>query len=315
MPFVAKSGDNRATAAELLPAFAGYLRQIGRSENTMSNYLADLGRVFEAIGGDAGVDIRKVDRPAVRKWLMGMRLARRAPSTIGRHLAALRTFLKWALARGHIDELPSLDGLSPGRYRRLPRFLSQTEAAGMLDEQGQGDPADLRDRAILELLYATGVRVSELHGLDVADAVSGREMRVIGKGDRERVVLLGATAREAVAEYLRNGRPLMRPAPDERALFLNRSGGRLSVRSIRRVVDAAAKGHTNFGHLGPHALRHSFATHLLENGADLRAVQELLGHENLSSTQIYTHVTRDHLKEAYRKAHPRAHLGKERPDK
>ena len=316
MRFVTPSEQQDAASRaveELLGEFAAHLRQLGRSEHTVRNYLADLRSVFGAIGPKDAFDLSAIDRAAVRKWLMGMRMQRRSPATIGRRLAALRALFRWALSKGRIREAPPLDGLSPGRYHRLPKFLSQTEAAAMLDEQTPETPANLRDLAILELLYATGLRVSELAGLDVEDAENGRVLRVIGKGDKERIVLMGKAARETVAAYLKHGRTRLKPRQDERALFLNRQGGRLTDRSIRRMVDAAAKGHTNFAHVGPHALRHSFATHLLENGADLRTVQELLGHESLSSTQVYTHVTRDHLKEVYRSAHPRAKLGKKGP--
>jgi len=298
----------------LLDKFAERLRALGRSGHTVDAYIGDLRRMLpSAWANGARVDdaralLAAVDRPAVRKWLAAARLARKSPATIGRHLASLRGFLKWAASVGYIPAPPPLSGLSAGRCRRLPKFLSQAETQELLEEQPASTPAKLRDAAILEMLYATGLRVSELEGLNVLDVSHGQQIRVTGKGDKERIVVFGSAARQALDRYLEAGRPALMPAADQQALFLNQRGGRLSDRSIRRLVDRVTKGHTSFAHLGPHALRHSFATHMLENGADLRTVQELLGHASVVTTQVYTHVTREHLKEVYRKAHPRAKL-------
>ncbi len=308
-------GD-RARGGILLDEFAAHLQRTGASEHTVRAYTRDIARA----SGDLGIDLDdaatlgRAGRAGVRRWLARMRSAGLAPATVGRRLASLRSFLKWALGKGYLREMPSLDGLSPGRYRRLPKFLTQTETVRMLEDRPADDPAGLRDAALLELLYATGLRVSELVALDVED-VRGREaIRVIGKGDKERVVLTTRAAREAVERYLSAGRPRLARAASGDALFLNTRGGRLSERSVRRIVDRSTRGYCSLPHAGPHTLRHTFATHLLENGADLRTVQELLGHADLSTTQIYTHVTRDHLREVYRRAHPRARLQSRKDD-
>jgi len=294
----------------LLEEFAGHLARTGASRHTVRAYTRDVARAARdlEIDLDDASSLRRAGRAGVRRWLARMRSAGLAPSTVGRRLASLRSFLKWALGRGYLREMPSLDGLSPGRYRRLPKFLTQTETARMLEDRAAADAAGLRDTAILELLYATGLRVSELVALDVDDVRGRSSIRVIGKGDKERVVLTTRAARDAVERYLAEGRPRLARSVREPALFLNRSGGRLTERSVRRIVDRCTRGYCSLPHAGPHTLRHTFATHLLENGADLRSVQELLGHADLSTTQIYTHVTRDHLREVYRRAHPRATL-------
>jgi len=294
----------------LLEEFAGHLARTGASRHTVRAYTRDVARAARdlEIDLDDASTLRRAGRAGVRRWLARMRSAGLAPSTVGRRLASLRSFLKWALGRGYLREMPSLEGLSPGRYRRLPKFLTQTETARMLEDRAAADAAGLRDTAILELLYATGLRVSELVALDVDDVRGRSSIRVIGKGDKERVVLTTRAARDAVERYLAEGRPRLARGVREQALFLNRSGGRLTERSVRRIVDRCTRGYCSLPHAGPHTLRHTFATHLLENGADLRSVQELLGHADLSTTQIYTHVTRDHLREVYRRAHPRATL-------
>ena len=294
----------------LLEEFAGHLARTGASRHTVRAYTRDVARAARdlEIDLDDASTLRRAGRAGVRRWLARMRSAGLAPSTVGRRLASLRSFLKWALGRGYLREMPSLEGLSPGRYRRLPKFLTQTETARMLEDRAAADAAGLRDTAILELLYATGLRVSELVALDVDDVRGRSSIRVIGKGDKERVVLTTRAARDAVERYLAEGRPRLARSVREPALFLNRSGGRLTERSVRRIVDRCTRGYCSLPHAGPHTLRHTFATHLLENGADLRSVQELLGHADLSTTQIYTHVTRDHLREVYRRAHPRATL-------
>lgn len=293
------------TVEEAIEGFVAHLRALGRSEHTIRNYHSDLAHLLQE-DEESSLDV--ISRNRVRKWLTTQRLTGKAPATIWRKLSALRTFLKWARTEGLLQEVPPLEGLRAGRSQRLPHVLTQSETAGMLDEHPTDQPSGLRDQALLEVLYATGLRVSELAALDVEDVRDRDEVRVVGKGDKERVVLLNQSARRAVAAYLHLGRPKLGTSEQEQALFVNQKGRRLSDRSIRRIVDRCAKGYSRFAHTGPHALRHSFATHLLENGADLRSVQELLGHASITTTQVYTHVTREHLREAYRKAHPRARL-------
>ncbi|MCC6484160.1 MAG: tyrosine recombinase XerC [Armatimonadetes bacterium] len=300
---------------ELLRAFALHLHALGRSGHTQRNYLSDLLRIFSAVArSQRAPDVVQIDRKAVRKWLAAARLAGKSPRTIERHLASLRTFLKWAHAAGHIADLPPLDGLSAGRYSRLPKLLSQTEVSKMLDERPLTDPQQIRDAAMLELLYATGLRIGELVSLNVKDVQRGQELRVLGKGGKERIVLIGSQSRQALDRYLSIARPALCSDSSETALFVGARGKRINERVARKVVEEAALGYTNLPHAGPHTLRHSFATHLLENGADLRTIQELLGHSDLATTQVYTHVSRDRMKEVYRKAHPRARASGKLPD-
>jgi len=239
--------------------------------------------------------------------LTGQGLAR---ATIGRKLASLRSFFKYLTLQGVVDQNPLLNLQTPKRPRKLPEFLYTREIdalLGFVDATPQG----LRDRAILEVLYGTGVRVSELTGLNLGDLDLGHgSLRVCGKGAKERLVFLGKKGCQALADYLRKGRPfyLARGGnPGERAVFLNKNGTRLSARSVRRLLDTYVRRAALEKKVSPHTLRHSFATHLLEGGADLRAVQELLGHVNISTAQIYPHLSRDQVKKVYDQAHPRAY--------
>jgi len=233
----------------------------------------------------------------VRRFLAHLDTRGYARRSVARKASAVRTFLEDAARRGVIPANPAAGVPQPRRPRTLPRALPAPLLGRLLDGLGGEDPLALRDRALLELLYGTGLRVSEVAALEV-NAASGPFVRVLGKGARERAVPLGRKAREALDAYLRAGRPRLARA-GETALWVGARGGALGPRGIRRVVRSR---------LGtfPHALRHSFATHLLEGGADLRAVQELLGHANLATTQIYTAVTREHLKATYDRSHPRA---------
>lgn len=308
--------EGRFNVRELVQAFTQHLRALGRSDHTLRNYVADLMRIFSALSGQDGApEVARVDRPAVRKWLARAHLEGKSPRTIERHLAALRTFLKWAYAAGYIPALPPLGGLSAGRYSRLPKLLSQTEVSRMLDERPLMTPGQIRDAAMLELLYATGLRVSELVSLNVKDLQRPPELRVLGKGGKERIVLIGQAAARALDLYLGSARAVLCQNPSESALFVGARGQRINERVVRRMVEKVALSYTSSAHAGPHTLRHSFATHLLENGADLRSIQELLGHSDLATTQIYTHVSRDRLKEVYRKAHPRSRLSGNLPEK
>ncbi len=292
----------------LLDRFATHLAaERGLAALTVRNYRTDLQPLFEYMQGRRVSDLRTLDRYGLRSylaWLVDLGYAR---SSVVRKLSALRSFLRWLLSEKLIDKDPLPRRGVMKREKRLPRFLSQDEAAALVSSPDSSEELGARDRALLELVYAAGLRVSEVHDLDI-DALNmdTRELRVVGKGSKERVVLVGNAARDAISLYLRDVRPgLSRPGSGG-ALFLNRFGSRLSRRSIQEKVRryAARAGLASGVHT--HTLRHSFATHLLDGGADLRVVQELLGHSSPATTQIYTHVTHSKAKEIYLSTHPRA---------
>jgi integrase/recombinase XerC len=257
----------------------------------------------------AGLDLQ-----CLRAWLAELRGAGASRTTVARRAAAARTFTAWARGQDMMDNDPGARLVAPRAHRTLPAVLKVDEVDEVLLASASGaterEPVALRDHAILELLYATGVRVSELCGLDVEDIEFGRRVaRVVGKGDKERVVPFGVPAERAVRNWLDSGRPeIVRAARNghNSALFLGIRGGRLDPRTVRRLVHDAIGSVPRVTDLGPHGLRHSTATHLLEGGADLRTVQELLGHATLATTQIYTHVTVERLKAVHDQAHPRA---------
>jgi integrase/recombinase XerC len=255
-----------------------------------------------------GADLRSATYPSLRRWLAHLRSRGYAQSTLARKAASARTFYAWAARRDHVDVDPAARLSRPAVASRLPVVLKAGEAATLAERPSGPDPIALRDRAVLELLYSSGLRVAELCSLDVHDIdLDGRRVRVMGKGGKERVVPVGDPAAAAVDEYLRGGRSRMqgRDAPSP-ALFFNRRRKRLTPRDARSVVERYVRSTLGNRRVSPHTLRHSFATHLLEGGADIRTVQELLGHASLSTTQRYTHVSRRRLFDAYRQSHPRA---------
>lgn len=290
-------------------AFATHLERVRRlSPATVRAYRADL-RDLQASAGD--VPISTIDLEQLREWLWQATKRGDARSTIARRTATARSFFGWALDEGHVEVDPSLRLTSPKRGRTLPAVVTAPAIAELLDALAQsasdGDPLALRDHALLELLYGAGVRVSEACGLDVDDIDLDRATaRVLGKGSKERVVPFGAPAARALGAYLTRGRPALVGERAPAALFLGARGGRLSPRSVYDLVARLVGPLAGTSALGPHALRHSAATHLLDGGADLRTVQELLGHASLGTTQIYTHVSSERLAAAYRLAHPRA---------
>jgi tyrosine recombinase XerC len=258
----------------------------------------------------AEVGVRKPDELDVnvlRAWLARQHADGRSRATLARRTAAVRGFTAYLRRRGLIAQDPGLLLGTPKRRQELPRVLAQDEAARLLDEMNAEGSLGLRDRAVLEILYGTGVRVGELCGLDIDDLDTDRRtIRVLGKGAKERTVPIGDPAARAVETWLRVGRPVLATGRSGPALFLGARGGRLQPTSARRIVHTRIAEVGDVPDLGPHGLRHSAATHLLEGGADLRSVQEILGHASLKSTQIYTHVTPERLKQAHRQAHPRA---------
>ena len=294
-----------------MTSFTSYLEQVRRlSPATVRAYrsdLADLG----AVTGEA--DLRDIDLEMLREWLWRATQRGDARSTMARRAAAARSFFGWAHESELIAVDPSLRLVTPKRAKTLPVVASKDGMRELLDQQAAaaagGDPIALRDHAILELLYGTGVRVSELCGVDVDDLdLDRRTARVLGKGSRERVVPFGTPAADAVGAYLTRGRPALRLRTERTtpALFLGARGARMGTRAVYALVARVLSPIVGAEHVGPHALRHSAATHLLDGGADLRAVQEILGHASLGTTQIYTHVSAERLLDGYRLAHPRA---------
>ena len=300
------------TSLEALPAFERHLRaERGRSVHTVRAYLRDVETFLSEAGVGDDDGLREVSLADLRAWLGVLSRRGAARATIARTSASLRTFFGWLERTGRIPTDPSLRLTAPSRHRTLPPVLAQRSATALLDvaevAADDDDPVHLRNRAALELLYATGIRVGELVGLDVDDVdLASDVLRVVGKGDKERRVPFGIPARQAVTEWLTRGRPQLVGPQSGPALLLGRRGRRADQRQIRSVVHDLLQHVPDAPDLGPHGLRHSAATHLLEGGADLRMVQELLGHASLATTQIYTHVSVERLKASYAQAHPRA---------
>ncbi|HWI40995.1 MAG TPA: tyrosine recombinase XerC [Verrucomicrobiae bacterium] len=284
-------------------AFCRYLEtEKNVSPHTLRAYGSDLQQFGAFLKKEGTTAPSAVDRLAVRRYLALLH-RQNAKSSIGRKLAALRTFFTWLVRIGACPANPAKLVSSPKREKKLPFHLNVDEATALVEGPQEESLLSMRDRAVLETLYSCGIRVSELTGMQVGDVdLSQMTVRVMGKGGKERVVPIGRHAASAVEAYLRErGEP-----PPDTPLILNARGGRLTPRSVARIVDRYILRLAAMKKVSPHTLRHSFATHLLEAGADLRAIQELLGHASLSTTQKYTHLTIDRLMEVYDKAHPRA---------
>ena len=308
------------TTDELPPSFAaalaGYERHLqsrrGLSEHTVRAYRTDLEGLFGHLGRLKVDRLDAVDLRALRSWLANQQVNGRARATLQRRAAAVRMFFAWAEQNDLVAQNPAASLQSPRTVRGLPPTLEQADAATMLAEAtaraGQaGGPVGVRDVAVLELLYATGIRVSELCGLDIDDLDRDRRLaRVLGKGNKQRTVPVGAPAWRAVEAWLAGPRTALVTAESGSALFVGERGRRVDPRVVRRIVHRALSVVDGAPDLGPHGLRHAMATHLLEGGADLRSVQEILGHASLATTQIYTHVSNERLRSAYQQAHPRA---------
>ncbi|MGX7824926.1 tyrosine recombinase XerC [Actinokineospora sp. 24-640] len=280
----------------------------GLSPHTVRAYVGDVVSMlgFAGEGGVAGIELA-----TLRAWLAWLRAEGAERATLGRRAAAVRTFTAWACRRGHLTADVGMRLVAPKRERRLPIVLREDQAAEVMAASASGaeqlDPVALRDHAMVEMLYATGVRVSELCGLDIDDVDTGKRLvRVMGKGSKERVVPFGAPAAAAVRVWLDKGRQALARDYSPPAVWLGARGGRLQPASVRRIVRDAVESVSGVPGVGPHGLRHSAATHLLEGGADLRSVQELLGHATLSTTQLYTHVTVERLKAIHDRTHPRS---------
>lgn len=283
--------------------FINYLKvEKNASGHTVVNYSADLG-VFKDFLGDKGIET--VDHLSLRRFLAELRTKNYSKRTIARKLASLRSLFRFLFREGYIKKNPITAISTPKLDKKLPVFLNTAKIDKLLSAPSDKDLSGLRDRALLETLYSSGLRVSELVGLDIDDVdfISG-VIKVLGKGSKERIVPIGEPALAAITKYMeKRGEEKVK---DNKAVFLNTRETRITDRSVRRILDTHVKACSMAEKISPHSLRHSFATHLLDRGADLRSVQELLGHMNLSTTQIYTHVTMDRLKSVYDKAHPRA---------
>jgi integrase/recombinase XerC len=288
-------------------AFVGHLAlELNRSPHTVRAYEADVVSLLQHAVGERIVEVSELDIHVLRSWLARMRATGASRATLARRGSSARTFTAWAHRTGRLATDPGQLLAAPKAQRALPDVLRLDEAARLVEVKGQ-DVVDLRDRAVLELLYATGVRVSELCGLDLEDVDVGRRiLRVLGKGSKQRAVPYGVPAQRALDAWLTRGRPVWAGSRSGRALLLGARGGRVDPRTVRDVVHRRLSAVPGAPDMGPHGLRHTAATHLLEGGADLRSVQELLGHATLATTQIYTHVSIERLRKSYERAHPRA---------
>ncbi len=281
--------------------------QRGLSPHTVEAYRRDLERWIAFARGRGRESPGEVERDDLTAFLEYLRAQGLSARSVARAVASLRGFQRFMLEEGLSPGFPVADLATPRHTRPLPRVLSRDEVSRLLDQPIPRDPLGLRDKAILETLYSTGMRISELTGLDLEDMdLREMEVRVLGKGAKERLVPVGQPAAAALGDYLAFGRPKLSARPGQRALFLNARGGRLTRQGAWGVVRKYAARVGLCERMTPHTLRHSYATHLLESGADLRHIQELLGHASVSTTQVYTHVTRARLREVYLRAHPRA---------
>jgi len=292
--------------AQQIGIFAAYLEtERNVSPHTLAAYRSDLGQLlaFSLQEKGAAITAGDIDHLTLRRYLAHLARTSRK-SSIGRKLAAIRAFFRFLVRRGILEKNPAELIATPKKEQRLPFHLDIDQATTLMEAPDPEHKHVLRDRAILELLYSSGLRVSELTGLNISeiDLATGM-VRVLGKGGKERIIPIGEHAADAVRSYLEQR---MAPGRDD-VLFLNERGRRINRRSVQRIVDVHVLRIAAFKRISPHTLRHTFATHMLEGGADLRAIQELLGHASLSTTQKYTHVGIDRLMEVYDKAHPKAH--------
>ena len=304
------SGSSGSSFDTAVARFLAALRdQRHVSPETYRAYASDLAQFRAHLAERHGDDlppIDAIDALAVRGFVARLHTQGIAKSSTARKLSAVRSFLKHAVREGRIETNPAAGLPTPKRPKLLPKNLTVDEVFALLDGIGDGDLAAIRDRAVLEFLYATGLRVGELERLDLEDVdLSGGLVRVLGKGNKERIVPFGGQARAALQRWLAASEPV-RKGRDASAIFLSLRGTRLTARSVRRILDRRLKEAAVVARISPHALRHTFATHMLGAGADLRAIQELLGHASLSTTQRYTHVGVEGLMAVYDAAHPRA---------
>ena len=293
---------------EVFNRYINYLdAERNASHYTVRNYTHDLLDFFSYLKSKKISSLNEVDKQVLRGYLSHLMKEGFARVSISRKLSAIRSFYRYLLREELVETSPIADTSSPKLDKRLPKFLTPEEAVRLLEAPDSSTALGQRDRALMELLYASGLRVSELVSLDLEQInLETNEIRVWGKGAKERMVLMGKPAAAALASYLSQGRPRLLGKKKGYALFLNRDGGRLTERSIQRILKKYSRVAGIKKRVHPHLLRHTFATHLLDGGADLRVVQELLGHASLVSTQIYTHVTQSRARKVYLSAHPLA---------
>lgn len=290
-----------------LTQFLSFLKhERNASPHTIASYRRDLHQLSLFLS-EKKVSLTMVDNIVLRSFLATLYEREIKKSSVARKLAAMRSFFKYCIRMKWINDNPAKVVSTPKQDKYLPSFLSEAEVDAFLDLPQSDNPLDLRDRAILELLYATGLRVSELVGISFEDVIfKERLIRVMGKGKKERIVPFGRMAEDSLKNYIRARVFIFKGNIDTQALFLNYRGERLTSRSVQRIVDKYIETSAMRRKISPHSLRHSFASHLLSRGADLRAIQEFLGHESLATTQKYTHVDLKRLLEVYRKSHPRS---------
>ena len=290
---------------KLADNFGVYLREEKNlSALTVKSYLSDIKDFLQFLTLHKK-NVSEIDYPVVRGYLAALQRKSLARSTLARRVASLRVFFHYLYLNGNLTNFPLMSLRAPKLEKRIPSFLEEDEVARLLESAERKNFSGLRDRAALELLYGTGMRVAELVGLDLENVDLREEIvKIKGKGDKERIVPLGRWAMDALTQYLEERERKIQQGV--KALFLNKSGTRLSDRAVRKRLSKYLEPAGISKSASPHTLRHSFATHLINRGADLRSVQELLGHERISTTQIYTHVSPKRLKEVYEKAHPRA---------
>ena len=302
-----------ATTDEIRDAYSHYLSaEKSLSTHTVRAYLGDFDSFVEHLGRNGITDLAEINLPLIRSWLATQQVRGGARTTLSRRAVSIRLFTKWATKRGYLATDVGATLATPKPHRTLPGVLTQGDAFTALDSMATraaefDTPTSIRDVAIVELLYATGARVSEVCGLDLEDLDFHRNtIRVLGKGNKERMIPMGAPAVKALNAYINGARLQLANDKSARALFLGARGKRIDQRAVRTIVYEALSALEGVERMGPHALRHSAATHLLEGGADLRTVQEILGHSSLATTQIYTHVSTERLRQAFKQAHPRA---------
>ena len=299
--------------------FERYIQYLEAERNaspyTIRNYRADLADFFKFLKGTELTLLNEVDRHVLRDYLSHLVVRGIAKASIARKLSAIRSFYRYLVREEIIAKNPIEQVSSPKLDKRLPSFLTKEEMVKLLNAPDPSTPLGQRDRALLELLYASGLRVSELVSLTPEQIdFESNEIRVWGKGSKERVALMGEPAAAAIKIYIEDGRAQLRGERETKALFLNRYGQRLPERSVQRLLNQYARKSGIGKRVHPHMLRHTFATHLLDGGADLRVVQELLGHARLTSTQIYTHVTKGQARKVYLSAHPLARKKEDEPE-